>query len=354
LKYLLLFAMRCLFVALLVLAFARPYVHSTTIARANGGRTMMFAIDNSFSMRQGDRFAAAKKAALDQINAMRSDDRGQVVSFGGPAKLLTDMTQDKQALRAAVGAVEPGDDTGSYAELSRVFRSNAESLKADIDAHVFTDVQKSSLPASFSDLKLADGTKLEVHPVATGPVPNWTVENVDAPRRVFDTKKVRTVATVAGYGTVDAVRKVTLLANGKPLETKQVKVPANGRATVEFLALDAPYGLTKCEIQIDSSDAFPQDDHWLFSVERADPKPALLVHADSDSASPLYIRTALESSDEAAFRLESVVTNQAGNLDVPKYAAETGRGAEQIRAGGRFRVDDSRQECHARPPLADC
>ena len=29
LKYLLLFALRCLFIALLVLAFARPYIHST-------------------------------------------------------------------------------------------------------------------------------------------------------------------------------------------------------------------------------------------------------------------------------------------------------------------------------------
>src|SRR3954469_4430221 len=76
LKYLLLFSLRCLFVALLILAFARPYVHSTTIARAGGGRTMMFAVDNSFSMRQGDRFANAKKAALDQINAMRNDDHG--------------------------------------------------------------------------------------------------------------------------------------------------------------------------------------------------------------------------------------------------------------------------------------
>jgi hypothetical protein len=320
LKYLLLFSLRCLFVALLVLAFARPYVHSTTIARANGGRTMMFAIDNSFSMRQGDRFAAAKKGALDQINSMRADDRGQVVSFGGPAKLLTDMTQDKQALRAAISAIEPGDDASSYAELSRVFRSTSESLKADIEAHVFTDVQKSSLPPSFSDLKLADGTKLEIHPVATAPVPNWTVENVDAPRRVFDTKKVRTVATVAGYGTTEAVRKVTLLANGKPLETKQLKVPANGRATVEFLALDAPYGLTRCEIQIDGADSFAQDDHWLFSVERADPKPALLVHADNDTASPLYIRTALESSAEAAFTLESIAANQTANLNVPKYA----------------------------------
>jgi hypothetical protein len=320
LKYLLLFSLRCLFVLLLALAFARPYLHSTTIARANGGRTMVFAVDNSFSMRQDNRFANAKKAALDQINAMRADDRGQVISFGGASKLLTDMTQDKQALRAALAAIEQGDDTSSYAELSRVLRSTAESMKTDIVAHVFTDVQKSSLPASFSDLKLDDGTKLEIHPVATAPVPNWTVENVEAPRRVFDTKKVRTVATISGYGTVDAVRKVTLLANGKPLETKQVKVPANGRATVEFLALDAPYGLTRCEVQIDNADEFPQDDHWLFSVERADPKPALLVHADSDTASPLYVRTALESSTEAAFTLESLPVNQAANANVPKYA----------------------------------
>ncbi len=320
LKYLLLFSLRCLFLALLVLAFARPYIHSTTIAHANMGRTMVFAIDNSFSMRQGDRFASAKQAALDQINAMHEDDRGQVMAFGGPARLLTDMTQDRQALRAAVNAVTPGDDTSSYAELARVLRSTSESFKTDIDAHVFTDVQKSSLPPSFSDLKLDDGTKLEMHPVATTAVPNWTVENVEAPRRVFDTKKVRTVATIAGYNTPDAERKVTLFANGKALETKSVKVPANGRATVEFLTLDAPYGLTRCEVRIDGADQFPLDDHWLFSVERSDPKPVLLVHSDGDTASPLYIRTALESSAEAAFTIESLPTSQAANANVAKYA----------------------------------
>ncbi len=342
LKYLLLFAMRCLFVALLVLAFARPYMHSTTIARASAGRTMVFAIDNSFSMRQDDRFAAAKKAALDQINAMHPDDRGQVISFGGPAKLLTDMTQDKQALRATLASIEPGDDTSSYAELSRALRSTAESFKTDIVAHVFTDLQKSSWPASFSDARLADGTKLEIHPVASAPVPNLTVENVEAPRRVFDTKKVRTVATVAGYDTPEAVRKVTLLVNGKPLETKSVKVPANGRATVEFLTLDAPYGLRRCEVQIDGADSFPEDDHWLFSVERADPKPALLVHADGDTLSPLYVKTALESSSEPAFTLESVVANQTANLNVPKYAfvilSDPGPMARNVNPGGLCRA----------------
>ncbi|MDP9055346.1 MAG: BatA domain-containing protein [Acidobacteriota bacterium] len=320
LKYLLLFSLRCLFVLLLALAFARPYIHSATIARANGGRTMVFALDNSFSMRQDDRFAHAKKAALDAIHAMRPEDRGQVISFGGPSKLLTDMTQDHQALRAALAAIQPGDDTSSYAELSRVLRSISESLKSDIAAFVFTDAQKSSLPPAFSDLKLDDGTKMEIHSVATAPVPNWTVENVEAPGRVFDTKKVRTVATIAGYGTPEGTRKATLFANGRPLETKQVQVPANGRATVEFLALDAPYGLTRCEVRLDAADAFPQDDHWFFSVERADPKPALLVHAPEDTASSLYVKTALESSSEAAFKLESLSSSQSADANVSKYA----------------------------------
>ena len=190
-----------------------------------------------------------KKPRSMQINAMHADDRGQVITFGGAAKLLTDMTQDKQALRAALAAIEPGDDASSYAELSRVLRSTSESLKTDIDGARVHRSAEILLAASFSDA--AAGRRHEARCSIrwrSAPVPNWTVENVEAPRRVFDTKKVRTVATIAGYNTPDAARKVTLLANGKPLETKQVKVPANGRATVEFLALDAPYGLTRCEV----------------------------------------------------------------------------------------------------------
>ena len=227
LKYLLLFALRCAFIALLVLAFARPYIHSSAIANATGGRTMVFAIDNSFSMRQGDRFTKAKEEARAEIHKMHEGDRGQIVTFGGPARLITDLTTDQQALLGALAAIEPGDDASSYAELSRVLRSTSRKSRSPISKpHIFTD-DSEILPArGFSDLQLDDGTKLVVHSVADKAVPNWTVENVDAPRRVFDTKKVRTVATIAGFNTDDATRKVTLVANGKPVETKDVKVPA--------------------------------------------------------------------------------------------------------------------------------
>ncbi len=143
---------------------------------------------------------------------------------------------------------------------------------------------------------------------------------MDAPRRVFDTKKVRTLATIAGFNTPEATRTVTLMANGKTLETKQVKVPANGRATAEFLTLDAPYGVTKCEVRIDSADAFPGDDHWLFAVERSDPKPALLVHSGGDNNSTIYFRTAMEAATEPAFTIDSQTPEQAAGATLSKYA----------------------------------
>src|SRR4030088_2660236 len=52
LRYLLLFALRTALVALLALAFARPFVNSATVASARGGKLLVLAIDDSFSMRQ--------------------------------------------------------------------------------------------------------------------------------------------------------------------------------------------------------------------------------------------------------------------------------------------------------------
>ena len=56
-------------------------------------------------------------------------------------------------------------------ESADMLRSTVEGYKTEIAAHVFTDNQKSSLPAAFSDLKLDDGTKLVMHPVVSAALP---------------------------------------------------------------------------------------------------------------------------------------------------------------------------------------
>jgi hypothetical protein len=180
-------------------------------------------------------------------------------------------------------------------------------------------MQKSSMPASFTDLQLNENIKLVPHPESSGPVPNFTVDNVIAPRHIYDPRKSRVLATIAGYGTPAAKFKASLYINGKLQASKPVDLPADGRASVEFLSVDAPYGFSRGEVRIDAGDAFPADDHFYFSAERADPRQALFVQDPRSTRAFLYFRTALESSNEPAYTLTAASPEQAANLALAKY-----------------------------------
>jgi hypothetical protein len=196
----------------------------------------------------------------------------------------------------------------------------AESTNTPIELHLFSDMQKSGMPASFSELALPANVSLVLHPVVKSAVPNWTVESVNAPGQVWDPKKSRVEVVVAGFDTPAAMRTVSLLVNGKTIATRSVAVPASGRATVGFDSLDVPYGFTRCEVRIDSADAFPADDSSIFAVERSDPRRVLFVHEASDVRSELYFQSALVSAAEAAFVVDSLTVNQLSGVAFSKYA----------------------------------
>ena len=119
LRYLLLFALRTALIALLVFAFARPFINSTIVASARGGKLLVLAVDNSFSMRQGNRLEQAKSDAEAVLSKLRSEDRGLVLAFGSQAHLMGEPSTDVSAMRAAIRAIQPSDDHSSYAEIGR-------------------------------------------------------------------------------------------------------------------------------------------------------------------------------------------------------------------------------------------
>ncbi len=103
-----------------------------------------------------------------------------------------------------------------------------------IELHVFSDMQRTELAPTFSDMTLPSNISLTTHAVSTQAQPNWTVESVDAPGQVWgkDVKAIHVDAVIAGYGTPAAERKVsTLVVNGRADgDRKLLPVPANGRA----------------------------------------------------------------------------------------------------------------------------
>src|ERR1700729_3813311 len=274
LRYFLLLSLRLLLLLLLILAFANPFINRS-LAAFSSNRLVLLVVDNSFSMRAGNRLADAKNAAINVLSG-KGAARAQVASFGSQLRFMTQPIEDQSALRAAVQAIQPGDGHGNFGELARAVRAMAESIHTPIELHVFSDMQRGDLAATFSDMALPANVKLVPHAVVTKAQPNWTVESVDAPGQVWgkDAKPVHVQAVVAGYGTSAAQRTVSLVVNGKTTATKTVSVPANGRATVDFPALEVPYGFSRCEVKIDSAAGLPADDLRRFAVQRADPQKA--------------------------------------------------------------------------------
>ena len=319
LRYLMLLALRLLVLLFLVLAFANPYINRTSVS-ASGERLLVVAVDNSFSMRTGTRFADAKRAAASFLASRNLAQRAQVLAFGSQVEQMTQIVTDPGTLNAAIQAIQQSDSRGSYGALAGAVKSIEESTQTPIELHVFSDMQKTNMPPGFSEMAMPENVKLVLHPVVKDASPNWTVESVDAPAQVWDPKKVRVEAVVAGFATPAATRNVSLLINGKSVASKDVSVPANGRATVEFDTLDVPYGFSRCAVKIDSADTLAADDQYMFSVLRSDPQRVLFVHESNDSRSPLYFGAALGSSAQSAFIMETVPSTQVQGTDPTKYA----------------------------------
>jgi hypothetical protein len=322
LKYLLLFALRAALLLLVVLAFANPFIRRP--ASDPTGRLLLIVLDNSFSMRAGNRFADAKQQALATLNAKPASQKAQIVALGGQVAMLTQPIDDMAQLRNALEGIQPGDGHASFGELGRDIRTLGEQTRGPADLHLFSDMQKSAMPANFADMVLPAETKLILHPVAKGTTPpNWTVASVDAPAELADpkdTKKSRVLAVIAGLNTPAASKNVSLIVNGRSVATKKVDVPANGRATVEFSPLDIGYGFSKCEVRVDAEDAFPLDDASVFAVRRSDPQKVLFVRGLGDTRSELYFGTALAAAAQASFTMQAASAASTTDLDPSRFA----------------------------------
>ena len=322
LRSLVLFAMRCALLLLVVAAFANPFLRRVT-GGANS-RLLLLVLDNSFSMRAGTHFAEAKEQALGVLGAKPRAQNAQVVSLGAQVEMRTRAISDEAQLRAALESIQPTDGHANFGELGHAMRTLADTVHDAIELHLFSDMQRSAMPANFADAVLPNGVELVLHPVGKGAVPaNWTVENVDAPTMLSDPKdpkRSRVQAVIAGFHTPAATKSVALVVNGKTIATHTVNVPANGRATGEFAPLEAGYGFNRCEVRIDGGDALLADDRSVFTVRRSDPERVLLVHAADDARSALYFGSALSAASQGSLVLQSVSAEQATDLDPSKYA----------------------------------
>src|SRR5215207_9093362 len=105
LRHLLLLLLRCLALALLVAAFARPFVERRRAAITSvGAREVVVLLDRSSSMAYAGRWAKAKDAAKKVVSGLSAGDHATLVLFASDAAVASEPMATPDRIIAAINA----------------------------------------------------------------------------------------------------------------------------------------------------------------------------------------------------------------------------------------------------------
>ncbi|HEX7089478.1 MAG TPA: BatA domain-containing protein [Longimicrobiales bacterium] len=299
---------RCLILALLAAAFARPFFAGAGPGIVeDGARDLVILLDRSYSMGYAGRWARAQDAAKRALEGMGPDDRAALVFFSTGATAASGLTGDVAALRAAVDAAQPGAGGTRYGPPLELARRLLEaSDRARREVVLITDFQRVGWDGQ-QDVRLPAGVPLTTVDVAEGDdVSNLSITGVSFDRQaVGGRERVTATARIAykGAGSMRGV-PVRLELNGIELQALSVDLEPNSARAVTFDPFTLPEGESRGTVSA-GTDALPPDNRFHFVLSPGQAVSVLIVETDGAAAQrSLYLRRALGIGDRPPFRVE--------------------------------------------------
>lgn len=317
-----LLAMRLAAIALIVLAFTRPFVRqsATALASSLGPREVVVLLDRSYSMAYGDRWERAQAAARRAVQALGPNDSATLVLFGVGAELQVRATTDRGRILAAVDAAAPGAEATRYSPaLKLAQRMLLDSRLPNREVVMISDFQQNGWIREES-LRLPSGTAFTPVDVADDQTANVTVSSVMPQRSTFSGQERITVSAGLVNRSADAVTniRVDLDVDGRTIETKTVTVPPMSPATVTFPPFTLARAFTRGTVKI-AADRLQQDDAFHFVVSPAQRLPLLILERPgAPRESSLYLQRALAIGTAPAFQVETRQTDGVSSADLDR------------------------------------
>ena len=328
-RHWLLLMMRLAALALIVLAFARPFFKTAdpAAATATGAREIVILVDRSYSMGYGDRWPRALAAARGAIDGMAPSDRASIVFFGASTDVVLRSTSDKGRLQSALAAGHLSSGATHYGPVLKLAGSIlAESGLPRREVVLVTDFQRGGWRGA-DDVRFPDGAVLTPVAIGDADINNLSVTPVALERSTFaDQERVTVTAGVTNHGarTLDAV-DVALQINGRAIQTRRVRVDGHASTSATF----DPVTLSADEIRASvtlGQDALARDNAFFFMVAAGRPVRTVLVGRGGSLRESLYLTRALAVGDAPRF--------EAATRDVNLLSAD------DLRSAGLVIVND--------------
>jgi hypothetical protein len=344
-----LFALRCLALALLALAFARPFLDRESRSASGAGagpRELVVLLDRSYSMAYGDRWSRARAAAERAIAGIGGADRATLVLFDHEAIATAGPTGDAAVVRTALRDARPGVGSTRYAPalaVAQQLMDRAERPRREVV--LISDFQRAGWDGQELP-RLAAPATLATVDVGDSTTTNTLVTGVDVSRDARDgVDRAIVAARIARQGqrAVPGAR-ATLELSGREVEVKQVTLPASGATSVTFAAVAVPDATTRGTVRVSgpaSDDRLPVDDVFHFVIARAQVVPVLLIESVGAPATrTMFLPRALGIGDRPAFRVVQRRSDRvtAADVDAARVVVLHGAGMPAGAVGDRIRT----------------
>jgi Mg-chelatase subunit ChlD len=301
--------MRAAAIALIVAAFARPFLPAraaAAVASTGGSREVVILLDHSASMGYGDRWQRARDEAEKVIDSIGPQDRATLVLFGRNAEETIRATSDRGRLQAALrSAALTAGGTRFGPALKLAESILAPSTLQRREAILISDFQKTGWSGS-EDVHFPEGMALTPVSVATETVANIAVPSVTFARSSFSNQERITVTAGVSNksGTAATGVPVSLEIDGHVIETLPANIAANASTSVSFspftLSDPSVHGVVRA-----GNDAMPIDNSFDFILTPSQSVSVLVVDSGSGNSS-FYLTKALGIGNTPTFKVEVV------------------------------------------------
>lgn len=291
--------------ALIVAAFARPFLRRQSLAAsaAGGAREVVILIDKSYSMGYGDRWTRATAAAHDAIGQIGPSDRASVVFFASGPEVALRSTPDRSRLNTAVNSGKPGSGATRYGPALKLAGSIAsESSLPRREVIMISDFQRAGWQGA-EGVRLPDGVTLTPKSIADSETSNLSVTPVSLQRATFSEQdRVTVTGGVTNHSSSAASNvELTLEVDGRAVQTERLSVEPNSSASVTFAPFTPAARNTRGTVRI-GADKLTLDNAFNFTVSPKEPLRIIIAErpgATRDGS--LYLSRALALGESPPF-----------------------------------------------------
>jgi hypothetical protein len=317
-RHILLLILRCVAIAIVVAAFARPFLERQFAPAAAGSdsRELVILLDRSYSMGHGGRWSRATDGARTAARGLRAIDRVSLVAFGSTAAQLVEPTSAAARFDAAVATLQPSSEPTRY---GAGFRMAAQILGASDAARkeivLISDFHRAGW-TSRDGVTLPPRTVIRTVDVSRGESADVAVAHVAVARQREGSRARATVtARLTNLGPEARGVGASLELAGRTVQTRRVTVPPRGTAQVVFSP--APVAATTRGVVSITPDSQPANDNFYFTVSEEIGASVLIIEPPGARANQsLFLSRAWAVADDPPVRVDLKTISTYSDADL--------------------------------------